>query len=484
MIRLLINICFAASVFFWGIEQPFAGHLNGKPQHVIDMTHGLTMGKPDSPWQLKMVFDPASNNKSLLDSKSVKQKEIKAQSKQPCPEKGVWTNCFGTFKSDDGTKCVGEWKEDESHGHGTETYANGDKYVGNWKEGKYHGFGVKTYADGRVEKGQWEDNELTDVNSKFDVIISNTNLLSVLYFDGSNLLIDRKSEQISETTKLPSQSMAKSFVSYLLGHAICRGKISSIEDPVQKYLKATSGTLYGNKTLRQMVNMTAGDGALFDRGVAGASGKTFRKIRQGGLRRGQAAALADYEKWDFLPNYDMLLIMGATTVMHSIDKAKGIKETSKLEYNYSSLVADIVFNVIAKATKRYLEDFVQRNLAERAGTTDEMIWLLDKHASRVGSSGLYATRKDYLRLGIMIANDWKSDTCIGKYLRDVEINKVSKGSDRGSYGGFFHFYQNASMKGHGGQRIIINWNTGSVLVLNAKTDDYDFKNNFESISLE
>ena len=73
----------------------------------------------------------------------------------PCPEKGVWTDCFGTFKSDDGTKYVGEWKEDASHGHGTETYANGDKYVGNWKEGKYHGFGVKTYADGRVEEGQW-----------------------------------------------------------------------------------------------------------------------------------------------------------------------------------------------------------------------------------------------------------------------------------------------------------------------------------------
>ena len=199
---------------------------------------------------------------------------------------------------------------------------------------------------------------------------------------------------------------------------------------------------------------------------------------------GQAATLADYDKWDFLPNYDVLMIMGATTVYHSIDKAKGIKGKSKLEYSYSSLVADIVFIVIGEATKQNLDKFVQRNLAERAGTTDEMIWLLDKDAVPVGSSGLYATRKDYLRLGIMIANDWKSDTCIGKYLRDVEKNKISKGSGGGFYGGFFHFGQNASMKGHGGQRIIIDWNTGSVLALNAKTDDYDFKNNFESISPE
>ena len=469
-----------------GIEQPFAGHLEGKPQHVIDMFHGRTMSRPDKRKHLRL--EPTSNNKSLLDLKSVKQKEMKAQSEKTCPEKGVWTNFFGTFKSDDGTKYVGDWKDDQSHGQGTETYTNGDRYVGNWKEGKYHGFGVKTYADGRVEEGQWENNELTDVNSKFDELISSTNLLSVHYFDGNNLLIDRKSEQISETTKLPSTSMAKSLTSSLLGHAICKGKINSIEDPVQKYWEATSEPPYGNKTLRQMVNMTAGDGNLFDRS-ADANVKTFRKIRQGELSRGQTAALADYGKWDFLPNYDVLMIMGTTTVMHSIDKAKGIKETSALEYNYSSLDADIVLNVIGIATMGDPRDsvsfkFLQKNLAERAGTTDELIWEKDGDGSLVGGSFFYATRKDYLRLGIMIANDWKSDTCIGKYLRDIEKNKISKGYGKGSYGGFFHFDRNASMQGHGGQRIIINWNTGSVLVLLAKTDDYDFKDNFESISPE
>ena len=69
----------------------------------------------------------------------------------PCPEKGVWNNCFGTYKSDDGTNYAGEWIDDQSHGQGTETYANGDKYVGQWKDGNYHGQGIKTYADGRVE---------------------------------------------------------------------------------------------------------------------------------------------------------------------------------------------------------------------------------------------------------------------------------------------------------------------------------------------
>ena len=73
----------------------------------------------------------------------------------PCPEKGVWNNCFGTYKSDDGSRYVGEWNDDQSHGQGTETYANGDKYVGEFKNGKAKGKGVYTYANGDKTAGEF-----------------------------------------------------------------------------------------------------------------------------------------------------------------------------------------------------------------------------------------------------------------------------------------------------------------------------------------
>ena len=73
----------------------------------------------------------------------------------PCPEKGVWNNCFGTYKSDDGSRYVGEWNDDQSHGQGTETYANGDKYVGEFKDGKAKGKGVYTYANGDKLTGEF-----------------------------------------------------------------------------------------------------------------------------------------------------------------------------------------------------------------------------------------------------------------------------------------------------------------------------------------
>ena len=118
-----------------------------------------------------------------------------------------------------------------------------------------------------------------------------------------------------------------------------------------------------------------------------------------------------------------------------------------------------------------------------------MAFLKDRDGWLMGASRFFATRKDWLRLGIMIAEDWKSDTCIGRYLRDIEKNKISKNvsgrpgriyADQ-NYGGHFYFDnfylngRNASFVGHGGQRIFIDLDTGRVLALHAVTDDYDFQ---------
>ncbi len=179
---------------------------------------------------------------------------------------------------------------------------------------------------------------------------------------------------------------------------------------------------------------------------------------------------------------------GWTTLPHFLKYAKAIDETDKHHYNYNNLVPDIVIAVISAATKDDTGAFVQKHLAERAGTADRMFFLKDQSGSIIGHAWFFATRKDYLRLGIMIANDWKSDTCIGKYLRDVEKNKISKGSgfeDWDSYGGFFHFGlpqfdgRIASLKGHGGQRIIMDLDTGRVLTLHAIRKDYDTEKIFK-----
>jgi hypothetical protein len=64
----------------------------------------------------------------------------------------------GTFTSDGGTY-IGEYKENKHHGQGTVTLSSGEKYTGEWKEGKRHGQGTHTYVSGREERGYHMNNE-------------------------------------------------------------------------------------------------------------------------------------------------------------------------------------------------------------------------------------------------------------------------------------------------------------------------------------
>ena len=73
---------------------------------------------------------------------------------------GNCVNGQGTLTFSDGSKYVGEWKDDKRHGQGTFTSAKGDKYVGEWKDGKTHGQGTRTWSNGKIEEGIWENNRL------------------------------------------------------------------------------------------------------------------------------------------------------------------------------------------------------------------------------------------------------------------------------------------------------------------------------------
>ena len=48
-----------------------------------------------------------------------------------------WTDCFGTYTFADGSKYVGEWKDDKWNGQGTFTYADGRVKAGIWDKGEF-----------------------------------------------------------------------------------------------------------------------------------------------------------------------------------------------------------------------------------------------------------------------------------------------------------------------------------------------------------
>ena len=72
---------------------------------------------------------------------------------------GDCTNGYGTYIFSNGSKYVGEWRNDKQYGQGTYTWGKGewegDKYIGEFKDGKKYGQGTYTFKSGEVRKGKW-----------------------------------------------------------------------------------------------------------------------------------------------------------------------------------------------------------------------------------------------------------------------------------------------------------------------------------------
>jgi hypothetical protein len=72
---------------------------------------------------------------------------------------GDCNNGYGTYIFSNGSKYVGEWRNDKQHGQGTYTWASGNKYVGEWKDGKRNGQGTQAFSDGSSYVGEYKVGE-------------------------------------------------------------------------------------------------------------------------------------------------------------------------------------------------------------------------------------------------------------------------------------------------------------------------------------
>ena len=284
---------------------------------------------------------------------------------------------------------------------------------------------------------------------KIDENIKKKSLLSVLYFDGQNVVVDKKSDKIQNDTKLYSFSISKSFISYILGNAICNGDIKSLDDKISDYVPETKGTLYENSTFKDLINMKAGDTNFASRKAGSA---TF-------IYAGQ-------------------IIQKKKTVKEYLAESNNLKTTKKV-FNYNNFLTDLVARAIDLKSSGGLKKAYQ-DFANKAGTGSEIFFLIDDNGWPLLHAWTYATREDFLKLGIQVSNDWNSNTCIGDYLKNIESMRDKSDDKNSEYSGYFWFNKktksrHAQMRGHGSQYIHIDLEKNRVLTYHSITGDYDNK---------
>ena len=299
-----------------------------------------------------------------------------------------------------------------------------------------------------------------------------TALLSYLLYEDKKIVVDELSPKdkfgkvFTNETRYHSQSVGKSIASYILGHAICKGYIESIDAQLNDW-PILENTLYHNQKIIDIINMKAGDEKYFSpkdksnifansNSKHSVTNRTIKSVMENELKNSKKSA----SKWA----YNNLL---PHLIMNYIIFKAGNDEFLKL-------LEDVFTN---KAKIEYDTSFAE----PRTSTSED----------KAITSTLLVTRYDYLRIAKAMLDDWQNDTCEGKYLKSLYERKVKKNyeySDKKhayrntkSYSGFFHLEPTGMnkrhifvMDGYGGQTVTIDFDKGRIVATLAIHRDFNW----------
>lgn len=166
-----------------------------------------------------------------------------------------------------------------------------------------------------------------------------------------------------------SMSVAKSFISALVGIAQADGLISDISDPITDYLPYLKGSSFDNVPIKDLLQMSSGT----------AWDETYGKTDSDVSRFGRIFALGG-SLTDFLPTLTRESAPG--TVFH-----------------YNSSETQVLSTLLAKVTGKTVTAYMQEKLWTPLGASYDAYWLLDDDEVEMAFGGLNATARDYARLG-------------------------------------------------------------------------------------
>jgi CubicO group peptidase (beta-lactamase class C family) len=198
------------------------------------------------------------------------------------------------------------------------------------------------------------------------VILHDDQILLEKYFHGA----ERESRFLSN-------SVSKSFTSMLVGAAIAEGKISSVDDPVVKYLpwlKESSG--YRDTTIKNLLEMASG--VKFDEEYTNPDADITRYVSA--LLHGDPSF------------HDLALSI----------KAK-VKPGTKFEYQ--TINTQVLGMTIEAATGQTLNHYAEEKLWSKIGPEGDAFYFRSmKQPQRCAGSSLNVRLRDYARFGLMAMN--------------------------------------------------------------------------------
>lgn len=269
--------------------------------------------------------------------------------------------------------------------------------------------------------------------------------VALLLIDKGQIVYEGYAKDSSQSRRFISMSMAKSLTSLAIGEALCAGKITSLNEPAEKYATELKGLVLGRAKIVDLLKMNSGvkTSQIHHGNPYPTSGDDLLFQRVG--------ALALMKKYD---NSDFEGIFGNT-------------------WNYSNLDTDALNYVVRGATGISLGEWYAKTVARNAGLESVSYWGLDADQVEVAPSHYYATARDWARIALYLRDAYtnKSDTCMKNYILQATKKQIKARSSEFNYYGYQFFIANTTtmsddfwMAGFAGQKIGIDMSVDKIIL--------------------
>ena len=204
---------------------------------------------------------------------------------------------------------------------------------------------------------------------KVDEYLSRTDTSALLILKDGKISYENYWLTGGKNVQWISMSVAKSFISALIGIAIDQGHIKSLEDEVTDYVPQLKNSAYDKVRIKDILQMSSG-----------------------------ASWNEDYSD----PNSDINRSSKIFAIGGSLDEfsASLKKELKPGSYNrYNSTDTQVLGMLLREATRTSITKYMEEMLWHPMGAQDSGYWILDSKNMEMAYAGFNATARDYAKLG-------------------------------------------------------------------------------------
>ena len=230
---------------------------------------------------------------------------------------------------------------------------------------------------------------------KLDLLLENTNTVAFLVIRNDSILYENYWDNYQQDSKIPSFSVAKSFVSTLVGFAIDEGFIKNTSEPIINYIPElkNKGELYQKITIQDCLDMRSG----FD-----------NQENYGGVNM-------------FTPMVRMYYGTNLEKEIFNVEFG-----STYGEFNYQSINTQILGMIVERATNKKLYDYLEEKIWQPLGMQHDASWSIDskKRKTVKAFAALNAAPIDFAKLGRLFLNkgNWNGEQLLSKSWIETTTN--------------------------------------------------------------